>query len=98
LPAKAAPKKSKSGIKRARQTVAITVVNKSAKSMLKTLSKKVEKAVAEKNKDNAGTALKEIISAVDKAARKGLIHRNTASRKVSRLTKLVNSMRPSEAA
>ncbi|RJR15949.1 MAG: 30S ribosomal protein S20 [Nitrospiraceae bacterium] len=85
-------------MKRARQTVAITVENKSAKNMLKTLSKKVEKAVAEKNKDTAGTALKEIISAVDKAARKGLIHRNTASRKVSRLTKLVNSILPSEAA
>jgi small subunit ribosomal protein S20 len=98
LPAKAAPKKSKSAIKRARQTVALTVENKSAKNMLKTLSKKVEKAVADKNKDNAGTALNEVISAVDKAGRKGLIHKNTASRKVSRLTKLVNSMLPSEAA
>ncbi|MEW6600913.1 MAG: 30S ribosomal protein S20 [Nitrospirota bacterium] len=85
-------------MKRARQTVALTLENKSAKNMLKTLSKKVEKAVAEKNKETAGTALKEIISAVDKAARKGLIHRNTASRKVSRLTRLVNSMLPSEAA
>ena len=66
--------------------------------MLKTLSKKVEKAVADKNKDNAGTALKEVVPAIDKAARKGLIHKNTASRKVSRLTKLVNSMPPSEAA
>ena len=98
MPAKAAPKKSKSAIKRARQTVALTVENKSAKNMLKTLSKKVEKAVAEKNKDTAGTALEEAVSAIDKAARKGLIHKNTASRKVSRLTKLVNSMRPSEAA
>lgn len=66
--------------------------------MLKTLSKKVEKAVAEKNKDNAGTALNDVVSAIDKAARKGLIHKNTAARKVSRLTKLVNSMLPSEAA
>jgi len=66
--------------------------------MLRTLSKKVEKAVADKNADDARTALKETISAVSKAARRGIIHRNTASRRVSRLTRLVNSMLPSEAA
>lgn len=66
--------------------------------MLKTLSKKVEKAVADKNPALAGTALKEVISVIDKSARKGLVHRNTASRKVSRLSRLVNSMPPSGAA
>lgn len=66
--------------------------------MLKTLSKKVEQAVADKNAEQAGIALKGAISAAAKAARKGVIHKNTASRKVSRLTRLVNSMRPSEAA
>ena len=66
--------------------------------MLRTLSKKVEKAVADKNADGAKTALKETVSAVSKAAGKGIIHRNTASRKISRLTRLVNSMLPSEAA
>ena len=66
--------------------------------MLKTLTKKVENAVAEKNTDTAGTSLKEAISAIAKAAGKGIIHRNTASRRVSRLTRLVNSISPSEAA
>ncbi len=66
--------------------------------MLKTLTRKVEAAVAEKNADKAGTALKEAVSAITKAGKKGILHRNTASRKVSRLTRLVNSMLPSEAA
>ena len=98
MPAKAAPKKSKSAIKRARQTGPLTLKNKSVKNMLKTLTKKVEKAVADKNADNAGTALIEAVSAIDKATRKGILHKNTAARRVSRLTRLVNSMLPSEAA
>ena len=96
--AKAAPKKNKSAIKRARQTEALTLRNKSTRSMLKTLNKKVEKAVTEKNSDFAAKALKQAISALDKAARKGIIHRNTAARRVSRLTRLVNSVLPSQAA
>jgi small subunit ribosomal protein S20 len=98
LPAKSAPNKSKSALKRVRQNVPRTLKNKSVKNMLKTLTKKVENAVAEKNTDTAGTSLKEAISAIAKAAGKGIIHRNTASRRVSRLTRLVNSISPSEAA
>ncbi len=66
--------------------------------MLKTLGKKVEAAVAEKNTEVAKTALNKAVTAIDKAVQKGIIHKNTASRKVSRLTKLVNAMLPSEAA
>ncbi|RJQ51342.1 MAG: 30S ribosomal protein S20 [Nitrospiraceae bacterium] len=98
MPAKAAPKRSKSVLKRARQSKVKTLVNKSEKSMLKTLSKNVEQDVANKNAGAAQTALKKAVSAIDKAAKKGIIHRNTASRKISRLTKLVNSMTSSEAA
>ncbi len=98
MPAKVAPKKSQSAIKRARQSVVLTLKNKSFKNMLKTLSKKVETAVADKNAERARAALIEAASAADKAARKGFIHKNTASRRTSRLTKLVNSMLPSEAA
>ncbi|MEF9437803.1 MAG: 30S ribosomal protein S20 [Candidatus Mariimomonas ferrooxydans] len=65
---------------------------RAAKSMLKTLVKKVESEAAGKNIEGAKTALSEVISAVDKAKAKGLLHKNTASRKVSRLTKLVNSL------
>ncbi|MBI5408358.1 MAG: 30S ribosomal protein S20 [Nitrospirae bacterium] len=98
MPAKAAPKKSKSAIKRARQTEPRTLRNKSVKNTLKTLSKNVEKETAEKNPEAAKAALKKAVSAIDKAARTGIIHRNTASRKISRLIKLVNSIPPSEAA
>lgn len=66
--------------------------------MIKTLSKKVEKEVANKNTEGAEATLKKIVSAIDKAAKNGILHKNTAARMVSRLTRLVNSPRPSEAA
>jgi small subunit ribosomal protein S20 len=86
-----------SAIKRARQSEARKLKNRSVKSRLKTLNKTVEQEATSKNSDSAQAALKEAISATDKAARKGIIHKNTASRRVSRLTKIVNSMLPSEA-
>ncbi len=98
MPAKAAPKRSKSVLKRARQTKVRTLTNRAVKNALKTLSKNVEKEVSDKNTEGAQTALKKAVSEIDKAARKGIIHRNTASRNISRLTRLVNSMTPSVAA
>ena len=98
MPAKAVPKKSKSVKKRVRQAKKRTLRNRAAKSMLKTLVKKVESEVAGKNIEGAKTALSEVISAVDKAKSKGLIPKNTASRKVSQLTRLVNSLSLSVAA
>lgn len=98
MPAKAAPKRSKSVLKRARQAKARTLKNKSVKNTLKTLAKHVEKMVAEKNAEGARAALKKAVSETDKAAKSGIIHRNTASRTVSRLTILVDSMQSSEAA
>lgn len=91
-------KKNKSALKRTRQTETKTLRNRSIKSELKTLIKNVETAVSSKNAEDASTALKKAIIAIDKAAQKGVIHRSTASRKISRLTKLVNSALPSEAA
>lgn len=93
MPAKAVPKKSKSVLKRARQTKKITLRNRSLKKTLKTLSKKVETAIANKNTEGAKTALNKLIPAIDSAATKRIIHKNTASRRVSRFTKLVNSLR-----
>jgi len=58
--------------------------------MLKTLSKKVEAAVAAKNADVAKTALVQAMKAFDKAAAAGVIHRATASRKISRLSAKVS--------
>jgi small subunit ribosomal protein S20 len=98
LPAKAAPKRSKSVLKRAKQTKVKTLNNKSVKNTLKTLAKNVEKNVVDKNAEGAQSALKAAVSEIDRAVRKGMIHKNTASRNVSRLTRLVNSMHSSEAA
>ncbi len=98
MPAKAVPKKSKSVRKRIRQTKKRTLRNRAAKSMLKTLVKKVESEVAGKNTEGAKTALSEVISAVDKAKAKRIVHKNTASRKVSQLTRLVNFLSLSGAA
>ena len=66
--------------------------NKSIKSGVKTAVKKVDVAVAEGNKEAAAAALQNAISTIDKAATKGVYHKNTASRKISRLTKAVNNV------
>ena len=66
--------------------------NKSVKSAVKTSIKKVDAAIAEGNKEAANAALLETISAIDKATSKGVYHKNTSSRKVSRLSKAVNSI------
>ena len=64
--------------------------NKAIKSRVKTSVKKVEAAVAEKNAEAAKEALKAAIVEIDKAGTKGVYHKNTCSRKISRLTKAVN--------
>lgn len=92
MPPKAPPKKSKSVIKRTKQSQKRRLRNQSVKTTLKTLSKKVESEVLNKNIEGAKSALKKAIRAIDKAKAKGIIHRNTAGRKVSRLTRLVNSL------
>lgn len=66
--------------------------NKSIKSSVKTAIKKVEAAVAAADKEAAAAALLEATAKIDKAATKGVYHKNNASRKVSRLSKAVNSI------
>lgn len=66
--------------------------NKMIKSHTKTVIKKVVAAVNNDNKDEAQAALKNAISSIDKACKKGIYHKNTASRKISRLTKMVNKI------
>lgn len=69
-----------------------TLRNKMIKSKIKTLIKKVETAIVDGNKAEAEAALKVAISEINKAASKGVYHKNNASRKVSRLTLAVNKM------
>lgn len=98
MPAKAPPKKSKSAIKRARQSQKRRLRNQSVKSTLKTLSKRVETEVVSKNIESARTVLLKAVHAINKAASKGIVHKNTAARKVSRLTRLFNSLLSTAAA
>jgi len=92
LPAKARPKKNLSAMKRARQAVKRNLRNTSVLSSVKTVLKKVDEAIASGNREDAGKALLKAVSALNKAASKGVIHDNTASRKISRLTKKVNAL------
>ncbi len=69
-----------------------TLRNKTIKSKIKTLVKKVELAVAENDKVAAEAALKVATSEISKAASKGVFHKNTAARKISRLTLAVNKL------
>jgi small subunit ribosomal protein S20 len=66
--------------------------NKAIKSKVKTVIKKVDAAVAAGDKELANTSLLTAISEIDKATSKGVYHKNTSSRKVSRLSKAVNSI------
>ena len=66
--------------------------NKSAKSAVKTAIKKVEAAVAAKDKDAANEALVNATKLIEMAGSKGIYHKNNVARKVARLAKLVNTI------
>ena len=80
----------KSAKKRAKQSQVRRLRNRSVKTALKTLEKKVRAAKAA-GEDTVGELMKQNQSALHKAAKKGIIHKKTASRKISRLFKLVNA-------
>ena len=66
--------------------------NKAIKSKVKTYIKKVYAAIESGDKAAANAALVDATSEMSKAASKGVYHQNTASRKISRLSKAVNKM------
>jgi len=82
----------KSAIKKARQDEVRRLRNRMYKTRFKNVAKKVEAALEEKNKDAAKAALHEAISVMDKIASKGIVHKNTAARKKSRLSLKVNAL------
>jgi len=86
----------KSALKRQKQDEKKSRRNVHIRSTLKTLIKRVRLAVEAKDIDKGRTSLAEAIRAIDKAKSKGVIQKNTASRKVSRLTKRVNSLQSSQ--
>ncbi len=81
----------KSSIRSVKTDAERRVHNNSLKSELKTYTRKVEETVAAGNNDEAKALLEKAASCIDKAASKGVIHKNTAARKKSRLARLVNA-------
>lgn len=66
--------------------------NKANKTLLKTNVKKFEAAAASGDKEAAAAAAKVAIATIDKSARKGILHKNTAARKKSSIAEKVNSL------
>jgi small subunit ribosomal protein S20 len=83
---------TKSAKKAARQTVRRTVTNKARRSRMRNSVRKVEEAIASGNRDAAQAALREAEPVLARTAQKGVLHRKSASRKVSRLAKRVGAM------
>lgn len=82
----------KSALKRARQNETRRLRNKAAKTRIKKVVKDVRLSVGTASNEIARDKLNNARSAIDKAAKKGVIHKNTAARKISRLSKLVNTI------
>lgn len=82
----------KSAKKRIKVIETKTLRNKMIKSKIKTIIKKFEAAVASGDKSAAEEQLRVCTSELSKAVSKGILHKNTASRKISRLAAKVNKM------
>jgi len=91
LPPKAKPKKNLSALKRVRQAEKREARNKAVRTKIKTFKKKVLSAIESKDKEAIQKSLKEFIKVISSAASKGIVHRNTASRNISRLSKLAKT-------
>jgi small subunit ribosomal protein S20 len=77
---------TKSAKKAARKIARRTEINKGRRSQMRTYLRKVEEAIASGNRETALAALREAEPVIMRAAQKGVVHKQTASRKVSRLT------------
>ena len=78
--------------KRARQNEARFAVNKARRSRIRTFLRKVEEAIASGDKDAAGSALREAQPELMRGVTKGVLHKNTAARKMSRLSSRVKAL------
>lgn len=82
----------KSAIKRNRQNAKRQLVNQMRRTRVKSLTKEVHAAVEAGDTEAARTALEKVVPVIQRAASRGTYHRNTASRKISRLSKRVNTI------
>jgi small subunit ribosomal protein S20 len=78
--------------KRARQNEARATVNKTRRSRIRTFLRKVEEAIASGDKEAAAAALRAAQPELMRGVTKGVFHKNTASRKVSRLAARVKAL------
>ena len=83
---------TRSAKKRLRQTERRTAINRARKSRVRSFVRKVEEAIASGDKAAAHAALRTAEPELMRGARKNVLHRNAASRKVSRLSKRINTM------
>lgn len=83
---------TRSAKKRIRQTVKRTAINRARTSRIKTFIKKVEQAVASGDSTAAVSALRAAEPEIRRGVSKGVLKLNTASRRISRLSKKVNSL------
>ncbi|MCA8878680.1 MAG: 30S ribosomal protein S20 [Rhodobacteraceae bacterium] len=78
--------------KRARQTVRRNAVNRSRRSRIRTFLRKVEEAIASGDKDAASAALRLAQPEMMRGVTKGVLHKNTVARKISRLSSRVKAI------
>ena len=81
----------KSALKRARQNELSRLRNKAIKTRVKSIVKDVRSSVEDSSNGDVMAKLTAAQTLIDKASKKGVIHKKTAARKISRLSKLVNS-------
>ena len=79
--------------KRLRQTSKKTVQNKNRKTRIKTYVKKVEQAISQGDQNEANVALKSAQSEIMKGVSNGVMHKNSASRKISRLNSKIKVLK-----
>jgi len=82
----------KSPLKRHRQSEKRQARNTAVRSTVRSTVKKTRLAISENKAEEAGASLKVAVRLLDRAVSKGIIHKNNAARKISRLTKQTNSI------
>ena len=85
---------TKSAKKAARQAGRRTLINKARRSRMRTFVRKVEEAIAAGDKNAANLALRDAQPEIMRSASKGIIHKNTASRKICRLSARIKALGP----
>lgn len=83
---------TKSAKKRIKLTIARTLINNSRRNKMRTAISKVENAIKNNEKEAANNALKQAMSIIAKNSQKGILHKNTAARKISGLNSKIKAL------